>query len=236
MLQRNALNREIFIADDEDWVRDSLSSAFTLAGYQVTAFRDGTSLVLTARMRIPACILLDVCMPGPSGLDILKQLDAANYRAPIFIVSGRGDIACAVQAIKNGAYDFIEKQTGEVAIVERVGKTIAAWPSHAQQGQIPEILWQYFPGRDQLTRREIEVLARITAAASNKEAARDLGISRRTIEVHRQHIMQKLGAKNAVDLVRIVLKMQQAAAKPIGAGTASVRDVGHAIEAEMQPG
>jgi two-component system response regulator FixJ len=234
MLQTYMLSSEIFIADDDEWVRDSLSGEFTLAGYRVTTFREGTSLILSARVRVPACILLDICMPGPSGLDILKQLDAANYPAPIFIISGRGDIPSAVQAIKNGAYDFIEKQSEAGSIVERVGKTIAAWPSRQQQGQAPEILWQFFPGRDQLTRREIQVLAQITAAASNKEAARDLGISRRTIEVHRKHIMQKLGAKNAVDLVRIVLKMQHGTQTPLGSGSASVRSNGRAVEAEMQ--
>lgn len=234
MLQTAMPSSEIFIADDDEWIRESLSSLFTLAGYQVTAFAEGMSLILTARVRIPACILLDICMPGPSGLDTLKQLDAANYPAPIFIVSGRGDIPSAVQAIKNGAYDFIEKQAEAGSIVERVGKTIATWPSRQQQGQTAEILWQHFPGRDQLTRREIEVLAQITAAASNKEAARDLGISRRTIEVHRKHIMQKLGAKNAVDLVRIVLKMQHNTQRSASSGTASARDIGRAIETERQ--
>src|ERR1700688_619688 len=230
MLQTRMLSREIFIADDEEWIRDSLSEQFTLSGYQVTTFEEATSLVVAARVRIPACIILDICMPGPSGLDTLKQLDAAKYPAPIFVVSGRGDIPSAVQAIKDGAYDFIEKQTDARSIVERVDRRIAAWASRQQQYQAPEIKWQYFPGRDQLTRREIEVLGRITAAASNKEAARDLGISRRTIEVHRKHIMQKLGAKNAVDLIRIVLKMQHSTQKPIGSAAASSQ----ALEAEMQ--
>jgi two-component system response regulator FixJ len=236
MLQTHVLNRELFIADDDEWVRDSLSSQFTLSGYQVTTFEEGTSLIRAARARMPACILLDICMPGPSGLDILKELDAANYSAPIFIISGRGDIPSAVLAIKNGAFDFIEKQTEALSIVERVDKTLAARTCHQQEGRTPEILWRHFPGRDQLTRREIEVLAQIVAAASNKEAARDLGISRRTIEVHRKHIMQKLGAKNAVDLVRIVLKMQHGTQTPLGSGGASVRNNGRAIQAEMQRG
>jgi two-component system response regulator FixJ len=236
MLQTHILNRELFIADDDEWVRDSLSNQFTLSGYQVTTFEEGTSLIRTARVRIPACILLDFCMPDPSGLDTLKQLDAANYPAPIFIISGRGDIPSAVQAIKTGAFDFIEKQTEALSIVERVDKTLAARTCHQQEGRTPEILWRHFPGRDQLTRREIEVLAQIVAAASNKEAARDLGISRRTIEVHRKHIMQKLGAKNAVDLVRIVLKMQHGTQTPLGSGGASVRNNGRAIQAEMQRG
>lgn len=236
MLQPRLPSSEIFIADDEECVRDSLSSLFTLAGYQVTTFQDGAALVLTARVRMPVCILLDICMPGQSGLDTLRQLDAANYPAPIFIISGHGDIASAVQAIKNGAYDFIEKGDNANSIVERVETTLSVLPSRRPQDQTPEIRWRYFPGRDQLTRREIEVLGQITAAASNKEAARDLGISRRTIEVHRRHIMQKLGAKNAVDLVRIVLKMEHDAQKPIGSIAARVRDIGREVVAEMQRG
>ena len=183
---------------------------------------------------MPVCILLDICMPGQSGLDTLRQLDAVSYPAPIFIISGHGDIASAVQAIKNGAHDFIEKGDNANSIVERVETTLSALSSRRPQDQTSDIRWRYFPGRDQLTRREIEVLTQITAAASNKEAARDLGISRRTIEVHRKHIMQKLGAKNAVDLMRIVLKMQHGTQTPVGSGSANVRNNGRAVETEMQ--
>jgi FixJ family two-component response regulator len=148
---------------------------------------------------------MDIYLPGTSGLDILKQLDAANYQAPIFVVSARRDISIAVEAIKNGACDFIEKQTDVASIVTRVGKTIATWASRQQNDATVEIRWRHFPGRPLLSRREIEVLAQIMAGASNKESAMTLGISCRTIETHRQHIMKKLGAKNAVDLVHIVL-------------------------------
>jgi FixJ family two-component response regulator len=155
-------------------------------------------------------------MPGPSGLEILKQLDAPNYPAPICIVSGRGDIPVAVEAIKNGASDFIEKQMEAGSIVERVGKTIGAWARRQQKSETSEIRWQHFPGRVHLTRREIEVLAQITAGASNKAAARNLGISYRTVEIHRSHIMEKLGARNVVDLVRIVLNKDGSTWQPAG--------------------
>jgi two-component system, LuxR family, response regulator FixJ len=236
MLQPRLPSSEIFIADDEECVRDSLSSVFTLAGYRVTTFKDGAALVFTARVRMPVCILLDICMPGQSGLDTLKQLDAVNYPAPIFIISGRGDIPSVVQAIKSGACDFMEKGDNANSIVERVETTLGALPSRRPQDHTPEIRWRYFPGRNQLTRREIEVLAQITAASSNKEAARDLGISRRTIEVHRRHIMQKLGAKNAVDLVRIVLKMEGDAQQPAGFTAERGRNGGREIGAELQRG
>jgi two-component system, LuxR family, response regulator FixJ len=199
-------SKEIFIVDDDAAVCNCLSMAFTLEGYVATTFRDGMSFIAAARIRSPACVLLDVYMPGKSGLDILKELDATNYPAPIFIMSGRGDIPTAVEAIKAGACDFIEKRLDVDEMVARVRETIDGWARQQQQnGNGGEPLSRSFPGRDRLTPRERDVLRQITAAASNKEAAKYLGISRRTVEIHRVHIMQKLRAKNTADLVRIVL-------------------------------
>jgi FixJ family two-component response regulator len=223
MFQNDGHSSEIFIVDDDAMVRESLSIVFAQAGYRVKTFSDGTSVVAAARVRIPACILMDICMPGPSGLDILKQLDAANYPAPICIVSGRGDVPVVVEAMKNGACDFIEKQIDAGSIVERVGKAIDAWARLQQKDETSEIRWQHFPGRDRLTRREIEVLAQITAGANNKAAAKTLGISPRTIEIHRMHIMRKLGARNVVDLVRTVLNSNGSAPQHVATRTLSRR-------------
>jgi FixJ family two-component response regulator len=222
MLQKGGLNGEIFIVDDDAIVCESLSIVFSQAGYRVKAFSEGTSCVAAARVRMPTCILVDLCMPGPSALDILKQLDAANYPAPIFIVSGYGDIPIAVEAIRNGACDFIEKRTDPSLIVKRVVEAIDAWEHRQRRYETSEIRWRPFPGRDRLTRREIEVLEQIAAGATNKAAARILGISKRTLECHRLHIMKKLGAKNAVELVRTVLGSDGGAWQHAGAGTAPI--------------
>ena len=195
---------EIFVVDDDADVRDLLSQAFTLEGYRVRTFRDGASFLAAARICSPACVLLDVHMPDKSGLDVLRELDARNYPAPIFIMSGHGDIPTAVEAIKSGAHDFIEKCPDVGAIATRVRETIDGWGRRLQQDEA-ELLSPTFPGCDRLTPRERDVLKQIAAAASNREAAERLGISRRTVEIHRIHIMQKLGAKNSVDLARIVL-------------------------------
>src|SRR3984893_7849259 len=101
---------EVFIVDDDPMVRDVLSEVFAQAGYRAISFVDGASFITAARERIPACVILDIYMPDRSGLEILKDLDAPNYPAPIFIASGRGDIPTAVEAIKNGAFDFVEKR------------------------------------------------------------------------------------------------------------------------------
>ncbi|NBN64252.1 response regulator [Microvirga tunisiensis] len=194
-------SQTIYIVDDDPAVRDALSVVFEMEGFTVVSFADGDSFVEAAQTRIPACVILDVHMPGRSGIDVLKALSADNYAAPIFIISGQGDIPMAVDAIRNGAFDFIEKPFNADTVVERVREGIAAMSNRA--GSVDD--HPDFQGADLLTRREREVLGKITAGASNKEAGRDLGISPRTVEVHRARIMEKLGAKNAADLVRIVL-------------------------------
>ncbi|MBR1124791.1 response regulator transcription factor [Bradyrhizobium lablabi] len=196
---------EIFVVDDDPAVRDTLSMVLSAGGYQVICFADGAALLAVARTRTPAAILLDVHIPGKSGLDILKELHGEEYPAPIFMISGKGDIAMAVSAIKNGALDFIEKPFRGSELVARLNEAIEAYVRRKTVDSGSKIEKLHFPGREPLTRREREVLEQFTAGASNKEAGRSLGISPRTIEDHRANIMKKLGARNAADLVRIVM-------------------------------
>jgi FixJ family two-component response regulator len=201
---------EIFVVDDDPAVRETLSLVLSAGGYQVICFADGAALLAVARSRTPACILLDVHIPGKSGLDILKELRGEDYPAPIFMISGQGDISMAVSAIKNGALDFIEKPFRGSEIVARLNEAIDAYARRQADGKASNVASLHFPGREPLTRREREVLEQFAAGASNKEAGRHLGISPRTIEDHRANIMKKLGARNAADLIRIVLTAQRA--------------------------
>jgi two-component system response regulator FixJ len=205
MSQDGVSKRAIFIVDDDVDVRGVLSAVFARSGYAVTALADGASLIKAAHSHTPACILLDVYMPGRSGLDILKELNADEYPAPILMMSGQGDIPMAVEALKNGALDFIEKPFDSETVLGRVQDAIDAWERRRNSVGTSKIRASRFPGRELLTQREIDVLDQISVGASSKEAARQMGISFRTVEVHRSRIMEKLGAKNSVDLMRIVL-------------------------------
>ena len=196
---------EVFVVDDDPAVRGTLSTVFARAGYTVTCFADGAALVAAARVGTPLCIILDVHIPGKSGLDILKQLNAQDYPVPIFMMSGHGDIPMAVDAIQNGALDFIEKPFRGSDVVSRVEAAIEARTQRDTGNGAGEMKRFYFPGREPLSRREQDVLSQIIAGASSKEAARELGISFRTIEVHRARILEKLNAKNTAELIRIVM-------------------------------
>src|SRR5947209_14352320 len=175
-------NGEIVIVDDDAAVRQTLSLLFSHEGYEITSFSDGSAFLAAARVRPPACILLDVYIPGRSGLDILRDLNAENYPAPIFIISGQGDIPMAVEAIKSGALDFIEKPFNGTEVVARVRNAIAARTRLRDPEPAVDPVPLTFAGHKPLTQREGEVLAQLVSGASNKEAARQLGISPRTIE------------------------------------------------------
>jgi FixJ family two-component response regulator len=199
----NTVNRplQISIVDDDPAVLDALQVIFEIEGYVVSTFVDGSEF-LAAKDQEPDCVLLDVNMPVCSGSTVLQVVKERACSAPIIMMSGRGDIPMAVAALKAGACDFIEKPFGD-HVVERVREAVrASRAPHASDS--PPLADPAFPGMDMLTRREREVLAQLTKGRSNKEVARELKISPRTVEVHRARIMEKIGARNTADLMRIV--------------------------------
>lgn len=207
MPETNA-NREVFVVDDDHSIRLALQFMLTHKGFSVTSFGDGNTFLRLSRERAPACLLLDLCMPGVSGMDVLKQLTARGYQAPIFIMSGMCTIALAVEAVRGGAFDIIQKPFDADRTVARVQETIAASASSRASAATPPC------SRAPLTPREREVLRQIADGSSNKETGRHLGISSRTVELHRARINLKLGARNAADLVRIALTAPRALLAP----------------------
>ena len=160
-------------------------------------------------------------MPDRHGLDILKKLRAENCPVPVFATSANGDIATAVEAIRNGAHDFIEKPLRSGDVLDRVEAAIEEL-SQASSDALPDISL-HLPGCAPFTRREREVLARIAIGDTNKEAARTLGLSSRTIEGYRAKIMKKVGARNAAELLRRVLSQAHAAPERCIGGSFAMR-------------
>jgi two-component system response regulator FixJ len=151
------------------------------------------------------CLFLDVVMPGRSGIEVLKELAARRYEAPIFLISGRGDTPMVVDALKSGALDFLHKPFDPYTAVQRVRDAVEVWNRRTEKESTTGLEDKEFPGHVRLTRREAEVLAQIVRGASSKDIGTALGIGKRTVDNFRMNIMKKLGAKNIADLVRIIM-------------------------------
>src|SRR3954452_1100310 len=158
MTEKAVSRGEIFVVDDDPAVRDTLSLVLSAGGYQVICFADGAALLAVARSRTPAAILLDVHIPGKSGLDILKELHGEDYPAPIFMISGKGDISMAGSGTKSGALDSSEKPFRGSELVARLNEAIDAYVRRQTARAPSKIESLHIPGREPLTRREREVL------------------------------------------------------------------------------
>src|SRR3974390_1066406 len=137
---------EIFVVDDDPAIRNLLALLFSRRGYEVVCFADGASVLATMRTQSPTCVLLDVHIPGKSGIDILRDLNARNHPAPVFIMSGKGDIPMAVEAIKGGAIDFIEKPFRVTEVVTRVEEAVGAHRRRAMAPSDPKAQTFCFSG------------------------------------------------------------------------------------------
>jgi FixJ family two-component response regulator len=199
---------EIFVVEDDPAIRRLLAIVLTKAGYQVICFADGEALIAATRKHDPLCILLDVCLPGKSGLEILRELKAHNYPAPVLMISGTGTIDIAVQAVKAGAIDFVQKPFGGAQLLLRISDALEQ-ASARRAVTLGGGVSLNLPGRPALTSREREILAQTLLGKSNKEMSQLYGLSPRTIEEHRSNIKRKTGAKNLFDLVRTTIGWQK---------------------------
>jgi FixJ family two-component response regulator len=205
MSDNSVAHGEKLPVDREPAIREALCVVLSTGSYRVLCFPDRATLRAVSRSRSPSCIPLDVQLPRKSSVDITRGHHDNEAPQPGFMISGQGDIAMAVKAIKNGSLDFIEEPMRTREIVGWLDQAIGAYARRHAKGSA-----LHFSRRETLTRREREVLAQFAGGASNKEAGRKLGISPRTVEDHRANIMKKLGARNAADLIRIVMTTSRA--------------------------
>ena len=191
--------------DDDGPMRAGLALVLQQEGYDVICFADGAALLSEARVRVPACIFLEARVPGKSSVDILRKLGAKDYPAPVVIISAEANIPMAVEAMRNGARDFIEKPFFNEAGITQIRAALGALPrNHIGDGGSSRPL-PAVSVRVPSTRRERDVLEQLAEGVSNKEAARQLGVSTRTVEGHPANIMKKFGVRNARELMRCIL-------------------------------
>lgn len=190
----------VYIVDDDEAIRRSASFMLKTSGFRVSSYDSGTAFLKAARSLEPGCVLLDIRMPGPDGLEVQRTLRDSGLLLPVVIMTGHGDISLAVQAMKAGAVDFIEKPferpvlLGALEVARgRLAKEAAA--SGREQDAEARL--------NVLTARERDVLGGLANGLPNKTIAYDLGISPRTVEIHRANLMEKLGARSLSETLRL---------------------------------
>ena len=192
----------VYVVDDDEAVRDSLQWLLEGKDYRVRCFESAESFLTRYDPREVACLIADIRMGGMTGLELQDKLLERNSPLPIVFITGHGDVPMAVNTMKKGALDFIQKPFNEadlLAIVERMlERAREAFSDHQQAASREALLAK-------LTGRESQVLERIVAGRLNKQIADDLGISIKTVEAHRANIMEKLGANTVADLLKIAL-------------------------------
>jgi two-component system response regulator FixJ len=193
--------RVIHVVEDDQPMRESIVELLEEAGYTVRAYTRAKDLLARGAAIEPGCVVSDVRMPGMDGLTLLRRLRASGSALPLMLITGHGDISMAVTAMKAGAVDFLEKPFEADALLTAVGAALRRRSSDidAEDAEVARRRFQ------KLTAREYEVFEHLVAGKSNKEAAMKLGISPRTVEFHRAHIMEKTAAKGLPELVRLWL-------------------------------
>ncbi|MDR2992132.1 MAG: response regulator [Burkholderiaceae bacterium] len=192
----------VYIVDDDDAVRDSVQWLLEGQGFRVQSFDSAEAFLARCDLHKTACLLADIRMDGMNGLELQKRLAERESPLPLAFITGHGDVSMAVEAMKKGALDFIQKPFDEIALIQTVERLLAAATANfARQRQNADRETSLAT----LTHRETQVLERIVAGRLNKQIADDLGISVKTVEAHRANVMKKLGADNVADLLRFVL-------------------------------
>jgi two-component system response regulator FixJ len=199
----------VFVVDDDEAVRNSLRLLLKSLGLAASALPTAQEFLDTYRPNQPGCLVLDVRMPGMSGMELQQQLNLRGAVIPVIFISGHGDIPMAVEAIQQGAFDFLQKPFRDQDLIDRIQRALAKDQTNRaelkERARIQERLTS-------LTPREREVLTLVTSGKPNKVMAGDLGVSQRTVEIHRARVMEKMGASSLAQLVRMVMDLDETSA------------------------
>ena len=197
--------QKVYVVDDDEGVRDGLSLLLATVGQSCELFESACDFLDAYDEEMSGCLVLDIRMPRMTGLDLQERLIAMNSRLPIVFITGHGDIPMAVEAMRRGAVDFIRKPFREHSLLDRINEALEIEDgkrrTQLDKQQVLDLL-------SSLSERELEVLELVAEGKMNKVVAQDLGISERTVEVHRSHIMHKLGVQTLAQLVRLKIEAE----------------------------
>ncbi|MBV9726439.1 MAG: response regulator transcription factor [Gammaproteobacteria bacterium] len=195
----------VFVVDDDEGVRNSLRFLLKSVGLTTRALGSASEFLEAYKHNQPGCLVLDVRMPGMSGIELQQQLNLRGATIPVIFITGHGDIPMAVEAMQHGAFDFLQKPFRDQDLIDRIQRALERdtrnRTSLAQHARIRERL-------ESLTPREREVLTLMTRGKPNKVMAAELGVSQRTVEIHRARVMEKSGADSLAHLVRMVMDLE----------------------------
>jgi two-component system, LuxR family, response regulator FixJ len=202
----SASERVVHVVDDDPAIRDSLSFLLSTADLEARTYESALAFLGHLNDLAPGCIITDVRMPGMTGLELVAKLKEMGVVRPVIVLTGHADVSLAVEAMKAGVVDFIEKPFDDKTLLAAVRRALARDETEAaRQAQRAEVVERIA----QLSAREREVFDAIVTGESNKSAALKLGISPRTVEIYRANVMEKMGAKTLSDLVRMALQRDQ---------------------------
>ena len=199
-------NQKVMVVDDDSGVRNAMRILLKSVGLDSVLYASAQEFLAAYQPAQPGCLLLDIRMPGMSGLELQQQLNLRGAVIPVIFMTGHGDVPMAVEAMQQGAFDFLQKPFRDQDLLDRIQKAIAKdAQSRASLGEHERIRAHL----QTLTAREREVLDLMTQGKQNKAIAQDLGVSPRTIEIHRARVMEKMNAQSVAELVRMMLDIKR---------------------------
>lgn len=194
----------VYVVDDDPGLRSAIESLLRSVGLTVRALGSAAEFVASDRPDVPACLVLDVRLPGSSGLDLQRDLIERHVALPIVFITGHGDIPMTVRAMRAGAVEFLTKPFRDQDLLDAVHQALdRARRAHAEQAELGDLRARF----DSLTPRERQVLELVVAGLLNKQVAYELGISEVTVKIHRGQAMQKTGARSAAELARMAARL-----------------------------